>query len=211
MRLHVKLHLLDLPVSDAEVTAGRICERAAWLAHAKAGEFYLGDRYYGGDYGVLRQLEEKGCGFLVRLRHTAVLEVVETRELGAAEVAQGVAFDGLAWLGQGKSGGVWRMIRFQKPGMDEPVTLVARAECGDLTTLEVMDLYHQRWPVEMFFRWLKCLVPCRHWFAESEQGGADPDLPLPDSGLAPDGSHGPASYQTNDGTAALSPNGAGQG
>jgi hypothetical protein len=22
----------------------------------------------------------------------------------------------------------------------------------------------------MFFRWLKCLVPCRHWFAESREG-----------------------------------------
>jgi hypothetical protein len=24
--------------------------------------------------------------------------------------------------------------------------------------------------VEIFFRWLKCLVPCRHWFAESPEG-----------------------------------------
>lgn len=26
------------------------------------------------------------------------------------------------------------------------------------------------WEVEIFFRWLKCLVPCRHWFAESPEG-----------------------------------------
>jgi hypothetical protein len=26
------------------------------------------------------------------------------------------------------------------------------------------------WEVEIFFRWLKCLVPCRHWFAESAGG-----------------------------------------
>ena len=170
VRLHVKLRLLDLQVSDAEVTAGRICERAAWLAKAGAGEFYVGDRYYGGDYGVLEQLEEKGCGFLVRLRHTAVLEVVETRELGLEEVAQGVEFDVVARLGHGKGHGLWRVVRFQKPGMEEAVTLVGSAECGDLTALEVMDLYHQRWQVEMFFRWLKCLVPCRHWFAQSAQG-----------------------------------------
>ena len=54
--------------------------------------------------------------------------------------------------------------------MEEAVTLVGSAECEDLTALEVMDLYHQRWQVEMFFRWLKCLVPCRHWFARSAQG-----------------------------------------
>lgn len=170
VRLHVKLRLLDLQVSDAEVTAGRICERAAWLAKAEAGEFYVGDRSYGGDYGVLEQLEEKGCGFLVRLRHTAVLEVVESRELGLEEVAQGVEFDVVARPGHGKGHGLWRVVRFQKPGMEEAVTLVGSAECGDLTALEVMDLYHQRWQVEMFFRWLKCLVPCRHWFAQSAQG-----------------------------------------
>ena len=26
------------------------------------------------------------------------------------------------------------------------------------------------WKVEMFFRWLKWVVPCRHWFAESREG-----------------------------------------
>jgi len=31
-------------------------------------------------------------------------------------------------------------------------------------------LYRQRWQVEQFFRWLKCLLPCRHFFAESERG-----------------------------------------
>ena len=33
-----------------------------------------------------------------------------------------------------------------------------------------MELYRHRWQVEMFFRWLKCLVPCRHWLAHSQQG-----------------------------------------
>lgn len=39
-----------------------------------------------------------------------------------------------------------------------------------LTALDVIELYRHRWKVEMFFRWLKCLVPCRHWFAESREG-----------------------------------------
>ncbi|MES2705452.1 MAG: IS4 family transposase [Verrucomicrobiota bacterium] len=170
LRLHVKLRLLDLQVDSAEVTAGRACERAVWLAQARAGEFYIGDRYYGGDYGVLETLEEKGCGFLVRLRHTAVLEVLETREPGAEETAGGVEFDVLARLGHRQGKGPWRVLRFQKPGMSEAVTLAASAECAELTATELMELYHQRWQVEMFFRWLKCLVPCRHWFAESPQG-----------------------------------------
>jgi IS4 transposase len=35
---------------------------------------------------------------------------------------------------------------------------------------EIAELYRKRWQVEGFFRWLKCLLPCRHFFAESERG-----------------------------------------
>ncbi|RYD25457.1 MAG: IS4 family transposase, partial [Verrucomicrobiaceae bacterium] len=172
VRLHVRLRLADLQVEGADLTEARVCERAPWLANARAGEFYIGDRYYGGDYGVLERLEQKGCGFLVRLRHTAVLEVRETRETDPEASARGVEYDVTARLGHGKAGyhGPWRVVRFQKPGMDEPVILVASGECGDLSATEIMELYRRRWQVEMFFRWLKCLVPCRHWFAESQNG-----------------------------------------
>jgi len=31
-------------------------------------------------------------------------------------------------------------------------------------------LYRRRWQVELFFRWIKCILGCRHWLAESPQG-----------------------------------------
>lgn len=37
----------------------------------------------------------------------------------------------------------------------------------------MIALYYQhRWQVEMFFRWLKCILGCRKWLAESERGVA---------------------------------------
>ena len=32
------------------------------------------------------------------------------------------------------------------------------------------QLYRQRWEVELFFRWIKCTLGCRHWLAESQRG-----------------------------------------
>jgi len=29
-----------------------------------------------------------------------------------------------------------------------------------------------RWRIELFFKWLKCILGCRHWLAESPQGVA---------------------------------------
>jgi IS4 transposase len=31
-------------------------------------------------------------------------------------------------------------------------------------------LYKYRWHVELFFKWLKCVLGCRHFVAESEDG-----------------------------------------
>ena len=34
----------------------------------------------------------------------------------------------------------------------------------------VSMLYRRRWQIECFFRWIKCLLGCRHWLAESQAG-----------------------------------------
>ena len=35
---------------------------------------------------------------------------------------------------------------------------------------ELQVLYRRRWQIECFFRWLKCLLGCRHWLAQSARG-----------------------------------------
>ena len=48
--------------------------------------------------------------------------------------------------------------------------LVTNVTPEDLGANEVGLLYRRRWPIECFFRWLKCLLGCRHWLAESQRG-----------------------------------------
>src|ERR1035441_9052512 len=40
----------------------------------------------------------------------------------------------------------------------------------DLTAEWVALIYRYRWPIELFFKWIKCVLGCRHWMAESLQG-----------------------------------------
>jgi IS4 transposase len=40
----------------------------------------------------------------------------------------------------------------------------------DLPAELVVLLYKYRWHVELFFKWLKCVMGCRHLVAESEEG-----------------------------------------
>ena len=45
-------------------------------------------------------------------------------------------------------------------------------DCGPerLAAELVAQMYRQRWEVELFFRWIKCTLGCRHWLAESQRG-----------------------------------------
>jgi IS4 transposase len=89
---------------------------------------------------------------------------------GRKTVAQGVTLDAMVRLGHRGGGGLQRVVVLKRPGMAEPVVLVTSEAPDSLSALEVLALYRHRWEVEIFFRWLKCLVPCRHWFAESREG-----------------------------------------
>lgn len=169
VRLHLKLRVEDQAPAEARITTGKTCERAAWRATLHAGEIYIGDRNYGEDFGLLAELVAQGCDFLVRLRHTTVLEWVQEEPLEEAARAAGIVRAGLARLGRRHPQGPWRVIVLERPGQ-ERLLLVASACWAEMSALEVAEFYRQRWKIEQFFRWLKCLVPCRHWLAESEAG-----------------------------------------
>lgn len=170
VRLHVKLRFSDEQADAFEVTEGKICERAAMRRMLKPGEFYLGDRNYGTDFALFSELEALGSGYVLRLRNEARWEVLENHPLTPAAETEGVTLDAMVRLGCRGCGGIRRVIVFKRPEMKEAVILVTSEPFSQMGTLEVTELYRHRWKVEMFFRWLKCLVPCRHWFAESREG-----------------------------------------
>ena len=48
--------------------------------------------------------------------------------------------------------------------------LVTNLPPAELPAELVSLLYRRRWQIELFFRWIKCLLGCRHWLAESPAG-----------------------------------------
>lgn len=175
VRLHLKYRLADALPVDALSSEGTLCERKALRQQVKAGEFYIGDRNYGQDYAFLEELTAKGCGFLMRLRQRRVVESVQESLPLSPEARQaGVTRDEWVKLGarEASSRGPFRLVIVDRPGMEEPVWLVTNQGPEKLSAAQVAQLYRRRWEVEGFFRWLKCLLPCRHWLAESANGVA---------------------------------------
>lgn len=171
VRLHVSFHLWDDKPARVQVTPGRVCERKSLRQQIEPGATYVGDRYFTQDYRLLEALARKGCRFLLRLRDDAVVTVEEELALTAADRTAQVSGDAWAVLGRRTEDRTapLRVVTIESAtaGTLRLVTNLAPAEWS---AAEVGALYRRRWQVEGFFRWLKCVLGCRHWLAESEHG-----------------------------------------
>lgn len=170
LKAHVQFNLLEQkPVAVAVSTAKR-CERAVLREHWQPGAFYVGDRNYGQDYGFLEELTAAGCSYLVRLRNNARFEEIEALPLSAVDRENGVTFDGWVRLADRGAGPRVRLLRIQT--QESELLLVTDKEPEELSAELLGLLYRYRWRIELFFKWLKCILGCRHWLAESPRGVA---------------------------------------
>lgn len=172
LKLHLKFNLLQEKPVGAVLTNARCCERAVLRMQLRAGEFYVGDRYFGEHYALFKQLEEAGCSYLLRLCQEASFEVLEEYPLSIADRAADVIFDGLVRLGTGqrRRKEPIRLMRIKTERGE--LLLVSNKEREELSAELLALIYRSRWRVELFFKWLKCILGCRHWLAESQQGVA---------------------------------------
>jgi hypothetical protein len=170
LRAHIKFNLLEEKPVAVKVTAARRCERAVLRGHWKAGEFYVGDAYFGVDYQLFEELTQAGCHFLLRLRKEAAFAVQEEFALSPQDQAAGITFDGLVVLG---TKGKHPPVRLLRVPIEEGELLLVSNQAPTELSAELLGLiYRYRWRVELFFKWLKCLLGCRHWLAESPRGVA---------------------------------------
>ena len=170
VRLHVEFDLEKGSVRRAQLTPAKTCERRPWRQWAQPGTCYIGDRYYSYDYQLLRELQERGVDWVVRLRADAHWVEESVAELSAADRAAQVVWAGTVRLGKAGDGPRVRVV--QVLGEEESL-LLATTLPADTTPPELLaTLYRHRWQVELFFRWLKCILGCRHWLAESPRGVA---------------------------------------
>ena len=178
VRLHLQFNLFEGEPAKAMITEGRYCERTAFAQMIDPGEFYVGDRNYGRDYGLLAKIEEAGSSYIARLYEQACTTLIEELPLDEEDRAAGVVSDQIVRLGARERWyhGPVRVVRIEKEGMDEPLILVSNCVDREAFSAALLgEIYHHRWGIELFFRWFKCILgrPNQwHWLAESPEGVA---------------------------------------
>lgn len=168
VKLHLLFESLRGGITDAQLTAGNACERKALKKMIQAGKLYVGDRYYGMEYDYFESFAQKKADFVFRIKANAVYEVLEERPLGAEAAAYGVASDRLVRFPHASGTSVWRLVTVRREGK-EFLLLTSRL---DIDADVVGMLYRHRWEVELFFKWIKCILNCQHFLLESPHGVA---------------------------------------
>lgn len=170
VRLHLNFHLLEDKPARLQVVPGKVCERKVWREVWERGAGYVGDRYFAEGYALLGELDEQGCRYVLRLREEARITVEEELPLTAADREANLQRQAWARLGVKHRRSVRVRVVWIRTAQNEELRLVTNVPPDQLSAAEVGLLYRRRWQIECFFRWVKCLLGCRHWLAESQQG-----------------------------------------
>jgi hypothetical protein len=176
-KMHVAFATLRQVPVGVTVTTGNGSERAQARQLVQPGGFYVFDRGYV-DYELFADLHVLPCSFVARVKEDAAYEVAQAQALSAAARAAGVTHDVvLRRLGSAHHRPcAAQPLRVVRVATDKghpdgtPVEMVLVTNRLDLAADLIALAYRYRWTVELFFRWLKCILGCRHLLSQSENG-----------------------------------------
>jgi hypothetical protein len=167
IRLHLHFNVFDQIPEAWPITPGHVCERKVFDQTVAPGSMIVADRHYSNNHAWLAQWRQRGVHFVLRLHNNVILEPVgPERPLTEKDRQAGVVWDRAVRLGVHGEGPVMRVVRVEANG--DVFHLVTTRE--DLSAELISLIYRQRWQIELFFKWIKTILNCRHWLAESPAG-----------------------------------------
>lgn len=174
-KLHLAFDVLKSVPADATITPAASSEHTQLRAMLHPGLLYVLDRGYAG-YELFRDVLDAGSSLIARVKDNTAFTVDRERPISQAAQDAGVVRDVvLSRLGADHHKDVLKrpmrlvIVRRTKPdGSPEELWLIT--DRLDLDADLVALAYRFRWTVELFFRWLKCILGCRHLISNSENG-----------------------------------------
>jgi Transposase DDE domain len=175
VKLHLHFNVLAAVPADATMTPAACSEPDQLAAMLKPQRLYVVDRGYA-CFELFRKILDAGSSFVARVKDSTVFTVKEERPLSAEAKAAGVVRDVvIAKLGTAHHKDYLRqpvrlvVVQRTKPdGSIEELWLVT--DKLDLDADLVALAYKYRWTVELFFRWFKRILGCRHLLSTCPNG-----------------------------------------
>ena len=185
VKAHVHFELLKGVPVRATITDANTSETKVLSNSLQPGRLYVLDRGYF-DYDLYQQIIDADSSFVARARDNAVFEVIEERLLDRDALNVGIVRDAVVGMGskwtKEKLDQPLRIIEIEctphiKPsgktgrgGPEQGDTILIVTDRLDLPPDVVALLYKHRWQVEIFFRFFKHILGCRHLLSHCDNG-----------------------------------------
>jgi len=189
-RLHTHFEVDRFVPTRIDVTpngGGEHDERAVLERTLEADRLYVMDRGYA-KFALFNQIVDKNSSYVCRLRDNSAYDVVEARVLSEADRAAGILSDQVVEIGQaGKAEArpdhQIRLVcvpcsqhtsrgnyRGGSTGPGSDGVLRIATNLLDVPAEIISLIYRFRWTIELFFRFFKQILGCRHLYFRSQNG-----------------------------------------
>jgi len=182
VKAHVQFEVLKGVPTSATITDGRGNEKTVLSQTLQPGRLYVMDRGYA-KYGLLQEILEAESSFVCRIYDNALFEVIEERPILRDAAEAGIVRDAVVHLGsQTNRDGLQSPVRLiqikSKPhekrnsssGPAQGQTITLTTDRLDLPAEVIALIYTHRWSVEIFFRFFKHVLGCRHLLSQHPEG-----------------------------------------
>ena len=185
-KAHVQYELFKAVPVKFKLTDGKANERAVLAQTLEAGRFYVLDRGYA-KYELLQQIIDIESNFACRINDASVFEIIKERQLDSDSLQAGISKDMIVRLGcistrddlkqpvrviQLKTTDQTQYSSHTLPfhGRKAPETMLICTNRLDLDADVIALVYKYRWQIEIFFRFFKHVLGCRHLLSYCDNG-----------------------------------------
>lgn len=184
IKLHTHFDLLHGVPVDMDLTTATDSEIENLLGRLLPDRVYVKDRGYA-CFRLFQAIIDIGSHFVCRIRDNSVYQLVEDRALSAEAKAAGIVSDQIVWLGcpdkRAELKQPLRIVRIActphrkraktaRGGPEQGEFLLIATDMLDLPAEVIALIYRFRWTVEIFFRFFKHVLGCRHLLSHRAKG-----------------------------------------
>jgi len=184
IKVHCQYEILKgVPVS-IEVTDANANEKAVLASILQSNRVYVMDRGYA-KYSLLEEIMNINSSFICRIRDNALYKVNEDKTLTDKAVKEGVVFDRTVNLGGDPKRLILDNVRIVavkcnptpqnsrsggRGGPKQGQVILIATDRFDLEPETIAAIYKHRWTIEIYFRFFKHILGCRHLISHNKNG-----------------------------------------
>ena len=186
-RLHTQFDLergvpIRIDVTEG-INRGEADERAVLARALETGRCYVKDRGYA-KFKLFNEIVAANSSYVCRLRDNSRYEIEEHRPLAAEDVEAGIILDAIVRIGEYKDAEdrpdhPLRLVVVKTTPHEKRGGAAGPASTGllwiatnllDLPAWIISLIYRCRWTIEIFFRFFKHILGCRHLLSQDPVG-----------------------------------------